>query len=268
MRVGFIGDVVGRPGRKLIETHVRALKERYGLDGVIANGENASHGFGLSIKNAHELFSAGVDMLSGGNHSWDKKEIMTLMDSAPILRPVNYPKAAPGSGVGYLRTPSYTLAVVNLMGHYTMPMCNNPFLTITEVLETLESHDGVLIDFHAEATSEKRALLAMLKGKVSAIVGTHTHVGTDDLSVVEGTAYVTDVGLTGCRDNVIGMDVAAPLKRFLTGLPASFEVPNRCKGILQMVVMEFEGRVCKEAFKLKLYDGMSEPVVLDAYYET
>jgi hypothetical protein len=154
------------------------------------------------------------------------------------------------------------------MGHYTMPMCNNPFLTITEALETLEPHDGVLIDFHAEATSEKRALLAMLKGKVSAIVGTHTHVGTDDLSVVEGTAYVTDVGLTGCRDNVIGMDVAAPLKRFLTGLPASFEVPNRCKGILQMVVMEFEGRVCKEAFKLKLYDGMSEPVVLDAYYET
>ncbi|MBE0496031.1 MAG: YmdB family metallophosphoesterase [Campylobacterales bacterium] len=266
MRVGFIGDVVGRPGRKLIQTHVRALKEEHALDCVIANTENASHGFGLSIKHAHELFQAGVDMMSGGNHTWDKKEIIPLLETHPILRPVNYPKGVPGRGVGYVRSKDYTLAVVNLMGHFTMPMCDNPFISILETLETLEPHDGVLIDFHAEVTSEKRALFALLKGKVSAIIGTHTHVGTDDLTLDQGSAYLSDIGLTGCRDNVIGMDEAAPLKRFLTGLPASFEIPNRCKGILQMVVMEFSGMKCQEAFKIKLYDGT--PIITQAWHET
>lgn len=265
MRVGFIGDVVGRPGRKLIQMHLRALKERHRLDYVIANTENASHGFGLSIKNAHELFNAGVDMMSGGNHSWDKKEILPLLETHPILRPVNYPKGVPGCGVGYLRSQNYTLAVINVMGHYTMPMCDNPFISTLETLENLEPHDGVLIDFHAEATSEKRALFALLKGKVSAIIGTHTHVGTDDLMVEQGTAYLSDIGLTGCRDNVIGMDAAAPLKRFLTGLPASFEVPNRCKGILQMVVMDFASMGCQEAYKIKLYDDT--PIITQAWHE-
>jgi metallophosphoesterase (TIGR00282 family) len=268
MRIAFIGDIVGRPGRKLIQHHLLKLKTQYAIDCVIANGENASHGFGLNIKNAHELFKAGVDMFTGGNHSWDKKEIIGVMNTLPILRPVNYPEGVPGKGVGYVHLSGYTLAVINLMGHYTMPMCANPFLTLQSTLEALEPHDGIVVDFHAEATSEKRALMALTKGKVSAIFGTHTHVGTDDLCIEEGTAYVTDVGLTGCRDNVIGMDAKAPLHRFLTGLPASFDVPNHCKSMLQMIVCDLDGFTCKEAFKLKLYSDEAEPFITKAWHET
>lgn len=267
MRVAFIGDVVGRPGRAIIKEHLMRLRKEYAIDVVIANTENASHGFGLTIKNATELFNTGIDLMTGGNHTWDKKEIITAFESMPILRPYNYPQGVPGRGVEYITINNYKLAVINLMGYYTMPMCENPFLSIQKCLEDLEPCDGIFIDFHAEATSEKRGLLALLKGKVSAIVGTHTHVGTDDLLIEQGTMYLTDIGMTGCRDNVIGMDEKAPLKRFLTGLPASFDVPNRCKKLLQMVVFDLEGFTCKEAFKIKLYEGQEEPVISRAWHE-
>jgi hypothetical protein len=268
MRIGFIGDVVGRPGRTLIKAHLKSLRETYGLDGVVANTENASHGFGITIKNAHELFNSGIDLMTGGNHTWDKKEIIPALDSMPILRPLNYPKGVPGSGIGYLTCKDRRLAVINAMGYFAMPQSENAFLAIEEALENLEPNDGVLIDFHGEATSEKRALLCWLKGKVSAIVGTHTHIGTDDLTLVDGTGYVTDVGMTGCRDNVIGMDAKAPLHRAMTNLPASLEVPNHCKGILQMVVFEIEDGKCKEAFKIKLNEGYEQsPIITKAWVE-
>jgi len=239
MRIGYIADIVGRPGREMIEAHLKRLKQDYFLDIVIANTENASHGFGLNIKNAVELFEAGIDVMTGGNHTFDKKEIVELFDNFNILRPHNLPKSAPGSGVKILNVNSKKLGIINIMGHFTMPMCDNPFICAQDLVEEIKNEaDSIFIDFHAEATSEKRALLALLRGKVSAIVGSHTHIGTDDLVIENGTFYVSDVGLTGCRDNVIGVDEAAPLKRFLTGMSVSFDIPKQCKKILQMVIFK------------------------------
>ena len=267
MRVGYIADVVGRPGREMIDYHLKKLKKEHFLDIVIANTENASHGFGLNIKNAVELFEAGVDVMTGGNHTFDRKEIVELFDNFNILRPHNLPKSAPGSGVKILNINNKKLGIINIMGHFTMPMCDNPFICAQDLVEEIKNEvDSIFIDFHAEATSEKRALLALLRGKVSAIVGSHTHIGTDDMVIENGTFYVSDVGLTGCRDNVIGVDEAAPLKRFLTGMHVPFDIPKQCKKILQMVILEIEGLTCKEAFKIKLRDN-GDNEILKAYHE-
>lgn len=254
MRFAFIGDIVGRPGREIIKRHLKDLREKYEIDAVIANGENASHGFGLTQKNALELFGYGIDMITSGNHIWDKKDIFPFLDEMAILRPLNYPDGTIGKGVGYVNVGDFRLCVINLMGLFTMSWCENPFIKIKNELENLEPNDGIFIDFHAEATSEKRALMQLLKGKVSGIVGTHTHIGTDDLTIEDNTLYLTDIGLTGCRDNIIGMDSSAPLKRFLTGLPASYDIPKKCKSILQMVVFDIDKFACKEAFKIKMID--------------
>ena len=256
MKIGFIGDIVGRPGRVMVKRHLKNIREKEGLDFVIANYENASHGFGLTQKNAKELFDSGIDLMTGGNHTWDKKDIIPLLDSMPLLRPLNYPEGVPGKGLEIVEIGGEKLAVINLMGYFSMPMVDNPFTTIKRAVEELnnEGVQNIFIDFHAEATSEKRALLMMLKGKVSAIAGTHTHVGTDDLEIFEKTGYVTDVGLTGCRDNVIGMEESVPIKRFLTGLPGRFDVPKKCKKIFQMVVFDIENKECKDAYKIKAYD--------------
>ncbi|ACZ12628.1 TIGR00282 family metallophosphoesterase [Sulfurospirillum deleyianum] len=268
MRIGFIGDIVGKPGRGMLETHLRKLRKEYEIDCVIANGENASHGFGLGSLHAKELLSYGVDVLTGGNHSWDKKEIIPFLDVMPILRPLNYPEGVPGSGVRVLHVKDEKVAVLNVMGHYGMPMVENPFLRAQKAVNALQEEGikSIIMDFHAEVTSEKYAMLHLLKGRVSAILGTHTHVGTDDLQVVEGTCYVSDVGLSGARDGVIGMDKEAPLKRFLTGLPASLDIPKKCKKIVQMIVMDIEEGKCVHAFKLKLFDDKAM-VRLEADYE-
>ena len=267
MRGAFIGDVVGRPGRAIIKEHLMKLRKTYGIDVVIANTENASHGFGLTIKNATELFNSGIDLMTGGNHTWDKKEIITAFDTMPILRPYNYPEGVPGKGVGYVEVNGYKLAVINLMGYYTMPMCENPFLSIQKCLKELDPCNGIFIDFHAEATSEKRAMMMLLQGRVSAIIGTHTHVGTDDFQIANATAYLTDMGLTGCRDNVIGMDEKVPLKQFLTGLRGHFDIPKKCKKIMQIAIMDFNDGRCESAFKLKIFD---DGIVLktDAWIES
>lgn len=269
MIVGYIGDVVGRPGRVMIETHLASLKKEFNIDFVVANTENASHGFGLTTKHAIELFSCGIDIMSGGNHTWDRKEIVECFDKMNIIRPLNLPKGVPGRGTIKVEKDKKSLAVINIMGHFSMPMCDNPFIAIEQEVKRLHEEDNVdfiFIDFHAEATSEKRALFALLKGQVSAIVGSHTHVGTDDLVIDDGTFYVSDVGLTGCRDNVIGADKEGPLKRFLTGLPASIEIPNKCKKILQMVVVEFDGINAKSAFKILLRDN-GDRTIYKAYHE-
>lgn len=268
MKIAFIGDVVGKPGRSMLQTYLKKIRSEFALDMVIANGENASHGFGLSIEHAKELLSYGVDIISGGNHSWDKKEIIPLLDSMPILRPLNYPDGVPGNGVKVLRIRDEEVAIVNVLGHYGMPMVENPFLRAKKAVEDLhvKGIKTIIMDFHAEVTSEKYAMLHLLKSQVSAILGTHTHVGTDDLQIVDGTCYVSDVGLSGCRDGVIGMDKEAPLKRFLTGLPASLEIPKKCKKILQMVILEIEEGQCVEAYKLRIFDDQ-ERVIARALHE-
>ena len=256
MKIAFIGDIVGRPGRDMLKMYLDDIKKEYEIDFVIANYENASHGFGLTPKNANELFGYGVDVMSGGNHSWDKKEIVALFDTHEILRPHNYPDGVAGTGCKVYDVCGEKLAILNLMGHYSMPYTQNAFLVAKDSVKKLKA-DGVkniFIDFHAEATSEKRAMMMMLQGEVSAIIGTHTHVSTDDFQIVSSTAYLTDMGLTGCRDNVIGMDEKVPLKQFLTGLKGHFDIPKKCKKILQMAIMELEDGRCINAFKLKQFD--------------
>ncbi len=242
----------------MIGQHLRDLKREHGIDFVIANYENASHGFGLTEKNCNELLGYGIDMMSGGNHSFDKKEILTLFDTYPLIRPANYPISTPGKGVFRTTLLGQELAIINLMGHYTMPMVDNPFTKIIEIVEALETEGirHIVIDMHAEASSEKQALFHLLKKRVSAILGTHTHVGTDDLQIRSGCCYVTDVGLTGCRDNVIGMEIGAPIKRFMTGINSHFDVPDKCEALLQMIVFELNdmGR-CIGSEKIKLLDN-------------
>ena len=256
MKIAFIGDIVGRPGRDMLKMYLDDIKKEYEIDFVIANYENASHGFGLTPKNANELFGYGVDVMSGGNHSWDKKEIVALFDTHEILRPHNYPDGVAGTGCKVYDVCGEKLAVLNLMGHYSMPYTQNAFLVAKDSVEKLKANGvkNIFIDFHAEATSEKRAMMMMLQGEVSAIIGTHTHVSTDDFQIVSSTAYLTDMGLTGCRDNVIGMDEKVPLKQFLTGLKGHFDIPKKCKKILQMAIMELEDGRCINAFKLKQFD--------------
>jgi len=257
MRIAFIGDIVGQPGRKMVQQHLKAIREEYEIDLVIANYENASHGFGLTSKNANELISFGVDVMSGGNHSWDKKDILPLFETHELLRPHNYPEEVPGTGCKIYDVGGEPLAIVNLMGHFSMPYADNVFRCAKETVESIRSVDDVqniFIDFHAEATSEKRALMMLLQGKVSAIIGTHTHVSTDDFQISQGTAYLSDIGLTGCRDNVIGMDEKVPLKQFLTGMKGHFEIPKKCKSILQIAIMDIKNGKCEAAFKLKQFD--------------
>jgi len=258
LKIAFIGDIVGRPGRKIVKHHLSTLKEQYNIDCVIANSENASHGFGLTVKNAQELLNSGIDILTGGNHTWDKKkDILALFDTKPVLRPDNYPKEVEGSGVEIITINNTKLAVVNLMGIFAMPQVLNPFTHAIELIEQLHQDNikHIFIDFHAEATAEKRVLMQLLKGKVSAICGTHTHIGTDDLEIVDGTFYVSDVGLSGCRDNVIGMESSVPIKKALTGLGGHFDIPNNCKSIMQIVIIDINNDgFATEAFKLKLYD--------------
>ena len=263
MKIGFIGDIVGKPGRLIVHKHLKRLREEHRLDLVIANSENASHGFGLTSKNCDELLGYGIDVMTGGNHSFDKKEIFDLFETHPVIRPMNYPKGAPGKGVYYADVNGTKVAVLNLMGHYTMPMVDNPFTMINSVVASLKAEGitHIVLDMHAEASSEKNALLHMIGEDISAILGTHTHVGTDDLQVVNGCCYVTDVGLTGCRDGVIGMDKSLPLKRFVTGVGGHHDIPNECKAIFQMVIFETDdnGR-CTGAQKIKIYDEGSEVV--------
>ena len=257
MKIGFIGDIVGKPGRLMLKRHLKRLQQEHFIDFTIANYENASHGFGLTEKNCIELLGYGVDMMTGGNHSFDKKEILNLFDTYPLIRPINYPRSTPGEGLFQTTLFGHELAIINLMGHYTMPMVDNPFTMIVEVVDKLklEGIKHIVIDMHAEASSEKNALLQLLKEDVSAILGTHTHVGTDDLQIMDGCCYATDVGLTGCRDGVIGIESTIPIKRFLTGLGGHFDVPDECKCLLQIIVFELDdnGR-CVGAEKIKIYD--------------
>ncbi len=268
MKVAFIGDIVGQPGREMVKKYLPKIRAEYNVDFVIANYENASHGFGLTAKNANELVACGIDCMSGGNHSWDKKDIIPLFDTHEILRPHNYPDEVSGTGCKVYEVAGEKLAVLNLMGHFSMPYTDNAFRCALASVDELHSHGvkNIFIDFHAEATSEKRAMMMLMKGKVSSIIGTHTHVSTDDFQIADGTAYLTDIGLSGCRDNVIGMDEKVPLKQFLTGMKGHFDIPKKCKKILQIALMDFTEGACSSAFKLKYFDD-GRIVKTDAWLE-
>lgn len=229
MKVLAIGDTVGEPGRKIIETLLPRLREEEGLDFVVVNGENLAGGSGLTPETSQDLFRAGVDCIMSGDHIWDKKEIFEIIDEEErILRPLNYPNGVPGRGVALLKTPKgEPVGVVNLIGRVFMrEQFDCPFKTAEKAVQELRKNSPIiLVDIHAEATSEKIALGWYLDGKVSAIFGTHTHVQTADERILpKGTAYVTDLGMTGAYDSVLGRDVQQVLARFLTQMPRRFEV--------------------------------------------
>lgn len=263
MRLAFIGDIVGRPGRHIVRDNLKRLRDEFSIDFVVANYENASHGFGVSPKNAKELLSYGIDAMTGGNHSWDKKDIIQIIDELPLLRPLNFSNQSIGVGYKIFDVNGKKLAVINLMGNYGMPISDNPFTAVERTLKEIEA-DYIFIDFHSEATAEKRTLLMMLAGRVDMIVGTHTHIATDDYQLFKNSFYITDVGLTGCYDNVIGMDSNPPIQRALTGLSFHHKVPepNRCKKILQMVIADFEKR---EGWTYKLFED-GQTVIREVFY--
>ncbi|MCH8296944.1 MAG: TIGR00282 family metallophosphoesterase [Chloroflexi bacterium] len=219
MRILMIGDVIGKPGREAVRAVLPDLKREKSIDFVICNGENTAGGFGITADTASELLESGVDVLTSGNHIWDKKEIIPYLDEGlPLIRPANYPDAP---GRGYLHHGGVT--VVNLMGRVFMTSLDCPFRTADALLKQWQEEGEskvIIVDFHAEATSEKQALGWYLDGRVSGVLGTHTHVGTVDARILpKGTAYLTDVGMTGPLDSVIGSDKDAVLERFLTSLP-------------------------------------------------
>ncbi len=229
LHILFIGDIVGRPGRKMVTETLTKVKQELPVDIVIANGENAAGGVGLTPETADELFSYGINIITLGNHAWDKKAIYNYLDSTTrVIRPANQPGAPPGQGLAFLALPSgQKLAVINLMGRaFFNSIMDCPFRAADDLVETARKTTNlIVVDFHAEATSEKAALGWYLDGKVSAIIGTHTHVQTADERILpQGSAYITDVGMTGPYDSVIGFTPKLVIERFLTQMPVRFEV--------------------------------------------
>ena len=227
MNILFVGDIVGRPGREMIRVGLGALVDRYSLDLVIANVENSAAGFGITKDIGDTLLEWGVDVMTSGNHIWDKKEVMPYIASEPrLLRPANYPAGVPGRGSYVAQTgDGRAVGVINAMGRVFMLNIDDPFAVVLREIEAIRHRTRIIIvDFHAEATSEKMAMGWHLDGKVTALLGTHTHVQTADARVLPGgTAYLTDAGMTGPHDSIIGMERAPSLARFLNAMPSKFE---------------------------------------------
>lgn len=328
MKIAFIGDIIGRFGRELVGRYLPSFRRDFGVDLVIANGENATHGFGLAPAAVAELRSYGVDIFTSGNHIWDrKKDIISLLQnpSEGILRPLNYSPLCPGFGLLcleitdkkpkifspkiFLKNPqkniesadklsnfentetskyfldfesimpqipqdadkSKILAVLNLMGIFGMPQVENPFVFAQCAI--LELHKigikNIFIDFHAEASSEKRALFMMLKGFVSAIIGTHTHVGSDDLEIFSGTLGLSDAGMIGARESVIGMEKEQSIARLLSGMHFAYKVPEvsdlaSIPSVFGIILLEIENGICKSAKKFRALNCGELKLLLEA----
>lgn len=245
MRVLFIGDIFSTPGLRVARAFLEAFRDDY--DFIIANGENAAGGFGLTRKHFGMLLDAGVDVVTLGNHTWDAKDVFELLEASPrLIRPLNYPPGAPGLGYTTLEARSgERVTVVQAMGRVFLPTLDCPFRALDELLPQLPKESTVVVDFHAEATSEKKAMGEFLAGRVAAVIGTHTHVQTADELIKRGTAYLTDVGMTGVQDSAIGMRFGEVIYRFTTGLPKRYTPADAPGTVCAVSLMLSGGRAQK-----------------------
>lgn len=243
MRILFIGDIVGSPGRTMVRDYLPKLKDKYHPHVTIVNGENAAAGKGITEKIYKQFLEWGAQAVTLGNHAWDKKEIFDFIDDTKyMVRPANFPQNNPGKGLVFLNVNGIEVAIINLQGRTFLAPIDDPFTKIDILIEEAKKRtDIIFVDFHAETTSEKQALGWYVDGRVSAIVGTHTHVQTADERILpNGTAYITDVGMTGPYDGILGVEKEAVLKRFLTNLPVRFNVDEKGSTQLSAIILTID----------------------------
>ena len=247
MKILAVGDIVGESGVRKLKDELPKIKKEKNIDFVITNGENSAGGMGLNEKNFKDIMEAGTNVVTMGNHTWGKKDIFKFIDNPNLLRPANYPKGVVGKGLGIYECKGKKIAVMNFLGRVDLNiLTENPFVLVKEMVEEIKDEvDMIFIDFHAEATAEKIAMGRFLDGKVTAVFGTHTHVQTADEQILpNGTAYITDLGMTGPKESVIGMNIQASLKRFETTLPEKYKLAEGLC-IFNAVVFEIDDETNK-----------------------
>ena len=247
MKILAVGDIVGENGVKKLKEVLQKLRENENIDFCIVNAENSAGGMGITTKIFHELLDLNIDVITMGNHTWGKKDIFTFIDHPKLIRPANYSKGVVGKGYGIYICKGKKIAVINLIGRTDMNVLSeNPFLIIEEIINNIQGKvDIIIIDFHAEATAEKIAMAYFLDGKITVLYGTHTHVQTADERILENkTAYITDIGMTGPKKSIIGMDIEVSIKRFLTSLPERYKLADG-KCIFNGCIFEINDENCK-----------------------
>lgn len=255
MNILAIGDIVGSVGIKELQKRLSTIKKQYNVDFCIVNGENAAEGMGITEKNFNDILQAGADVVTMGNHTWGKKDIFNFIDHPKLIRPANYPEGVVGKGYNIYTCKNKKIAVINAMGRAEINiMTDNPFLITEKIVNKVKSHaDIIILDFHAEATAEKKAMGYFLDGKITVMFGTHTHIQTADEQILpNGTAYITDIGMTGPKNSIIGMDKEAALKRFLTALPERYKIASG-EGILNGVLFRVDDEVNKVLEIIRIY---------------
>lgn len=261
IKIIFIGDIIGKPGRLAVKSLMGSLRDLYAPEFVIVNGENSAHGMGITPDIANFLFNLGIDVITTGNHIWDQKNIMPyIANEARLLRPANYPSLSPGAGFGvFVSSAGNRIGVINLEGRVFMKgLCDSPFVKTREIIDRINREtDAVIVDFHAEATSEKEAFALHFDGEISAVLGTHTHVQTNDETILpKGTAYISDVGMVGSKYSVLGMNKESAINRFLTGIPERF-LPEAGNVVLNGVFVSIDGKtkMAREIKKIRINYG-------------
>ncbi len=255
MRILAVGDIVGNTGINELKKQLILIKKEKNIDFCIVNGENAAEGMGLTEKNFHSILEAGADVITMGNHTWGKKEIFKFINHPQIIRPANYPEGVVGKGFNIYKSHNKNIGVINLIGRVDINILSeNPFIKVRKILEKIQNQtDIIIVDFHAEATAEKIAMGNYIDGEVTAVFGTHTHVQTaDDRILPKGTAYITDIGMTGPKNSVIGMDIDVSIKRFETTLPEKYKIADG-EAIFNAVVFDIDDETNKAKSIERIY---------------
>lgn len=261
-RVMALGDIIGDAGRKILQERLLHLQRKYTPDLIVANGENAAHGFGITKKIVDEFLNWGIDVITSGNHIWQRKEIFDFIDNYPqLIRPLNYPPGTPGKGIYQIEKQDITIVVVNIMGRIYMEPIDCPFRAMDEFLEQYKGQDVlILVDFHAEATSEKQLMGWHLNGRVHALWGTHTHIPTADEKILpKKTAYISDIGMCGATYSVIGMNVSESVRRVIHHLPVRFSPATDGDIELQGILIDFDKRNKQPLFIQRIVERINQP---------